>query len=374
MNSQISKYKICHLTSKHSVNDVRIFHKQCKSLAKFGFDVTLIGFNENSYSDYLESVYVIALRLHNSWFIPKFVDRLYKIFINSIKLDSCIYHLHDPELLLLVPFYKLLNKKVIFDSHEFYSVQILEKTYIPNWIRLFISKLYYKFETFICRRVDCVIQVCTFNSLDFFYNRCKRTVYVNNAPIVLTPSQPNVPHEIKSQLVLYIGSLSESRGISNLIKACSINGNSLFLAGNVSNAYLDYLYTVGKFNYLGVLSKSEIESWLNKSFIGVSILMDVGQYYSIDTLPTKAYEYMQFGLPVILSDSNYNKYLVEKYRFGLCVDPNNITEVSNAIELLKNDRNLASKFGENGSYYVNNISNWSLEELKLIDLYKSLTA
>ena len=34
--------KVCHITSAHSRYDVRILHKQCKSLIKGGYDVTLI--------------------------------------------------------------------------------------------------------------------------------------------------------------------------------------------------------------------------------------------------------------------------------------------------------------------------------------------
>jgi hypothetical protein len=34
--------KVCHITSAHSRYDVRIFHKQCKSLAANGYDVTLL--------------------------------------------------------------------------------------------------------------------------------------------------------------------------------------------------------------------------------------------------------------------------------------------------------------------------------------------
>ncbi len=37
--------KVCHMTSAHPVDDIRIFHKECCSLAKFGFKVYLVAPN-----------------------------------------------------------------------------------------------------------------------------------------------------------------------------------------------------------------------------------------------------------------------------------------------------------------------------------------
>ena len=37
--------KVCHITTVHKVYDVRIFHKQCCSLKKRGFNVSLIAPN-----------------------------------------------------------------------------------------------------------------------------------------------------------------------------------------------------------------------------------------------------------------------------------------------------------------------------------------
>ena len=34
--------KVCHMTSAHGVEDVRIFHKECVSLAKAGYETYLV--------------------------------------------------------------------------------------------------------------------------------------------------------------------------------------------------------------------------------------------------------------------------------------------------------------------------------------------
>ena len=48
--------KVCHLTSVHFIDDVRIFEKECISLAANGFDVTLIACDDTAIEDTVNGV------------------------------------------------------------------------------------------------------------------------------------------------------------------------------------------------------------------------------------------------------------------------------------------------------------------------------
>lgn len=53
------KIKVCHITTVHSPFDVRIFHKECKTLAKAGYDVYLIV--QHDKEKIIDGVHIISL-------------------------------------------------------------------------------------------------------------------------------------------------------------------------------------------------------------------------------------------------------------------------------------------------------------------------
>ena len=108
--------KICHVTSAHNTNDVRILKKECMSLAKQDkYRVFIVGPGRDLK---YEKVNIIGAGSLPNRRIQRMV-RFSKIVISSaLKIDADIYHLHDPELLRFAIKLKKLGKKVIFDSHE----------------------------------------------------------------------------------------------------------------------------------------------------------------------------------------------------------------------------------------------------------------
>ena len=80
-----------------------------------------------------------------------------------LKLDARIYKLHDPELLLLMPFIKLFSRaKFVFDSHEDVPIQFLAKPYLNPILRRFGSSVLKVLIHVLCARLDGVIAATPF--------------------------------------------------------------------------------------------------------------------------------------------------------------------------------------------------------------------
>ena len=360
----------------HPIDDVRIFLKECTSLAANEFDVTLIACGDTAFEDIKNGVKRISLCVPVKNRLYRMIKRTKTVYKRALLVNADIYHFHDPELL---PFgLKLRNqgKKVIFDSHEFYGEQIRNKHYIYSIIRNIIANIYMKYEAYVCKRIDAVVQVCTLEGKNYFKDRAAKTINITNAPILKEfILSNNIPFE-KRECIAYIGGLTLERGITHLVQAASKAKSKLILCGNFDSEYYQKeLMTLPEYSlvdYRGFIDTNKINEVLNGCFVGVSTLLNLGQYPKIDTLPTKVYEYMAMGLPVILSDTFYAKELIDKFKFGICVDPSNIEEIADAIIYLKNNKSLGKKMGENGRELVFCEFNWQIEEEKLLVLYNSL--
>jgi len=367
--------KICHITSVHNINDIRIFEKECVSLAKHGYDVTLIACGDTAFCDKKKGVKRISLKVPVKNRLQRFIKRTTKVFYKALEVDAEIYHLHDPELLPIGIKLKRRGKKVIFDSHEFYGEQIKEKTYIPKIFRYLLAKTYKLYETYVTTKIDAVIQICTIQGKNYFSNRAKINAFISNSSILKNNTPNNITFKERKSIA-YIGALSHNRGITHLVKAANIANAKLILSGQfVSIEYRKTIESLPEYKnveYTGFLSQENVATLLNTCFVGISTLLHLSQYNKIDTFPSKVYDYMAAGIPVIISNTEYAKKMIHKYQFGICVTPDNIDEISEAIIYLQKNPKKATEMGKNARAAYEKEFNWSIEEKKLVELYKEL--
>lgn len=368
--------KVCHITSAHNRYDVRILQKECTSLAKSGFDVTLL-VNDNEPNEIVNNVKIASTKHKPQNRIARIIYSTKNLYKMAIEINADVYHFHDPELLPVGNKLKRKGKKVIFDSHENYALQIKEKYYIPPILRKLISFLYYEYETYAVRKLDSVIVPCTFNHINHFNNRAKRTVFINNVPIMNELFDGYCTGSAKKKrTICYVGALAYNRGITHLVKAAYKADANLVLVGNFSpKEYYTEIQRMKEFSivdYRGYVDRDTIVEIFKDCVIGICTVLNVGQYDKGDNLLTKVYEYMAMGLPVIISDYPYAREVLKEYEFGIAVDPENIDEIADKISYLVDNPEIAKKMGHEGRRAVKEKFNWCIEEKKLLDLYMNI--
>jgi glycosyltransferase involved in cell wall biosynthesis len=364
--------KICHLTSVHKTNDVRIFEKECVSLARAGFDVTFIAVNCDE--GIFEGVKIISVKSESKGRFSRMTKTVNKVYQAAIKVDADIYHFHDPELLRIgKKLKKKHGKKVIYDSHEDLPRQVLDKLWIPSLFRKMVSRSIERYENKIAKQLSGIIGA-TPHIRDRFLKVNPNSENINNYPI-LEKININVSWTERKNEICYVGGIFNSRGVEELVDAMELVDSRLNLAGNYSPPSLREILLNKKgwknVNELGFVNRDEIVKVLSRSKIGIVTLHPTKAY--IDSLPIKMFEYMAAGIPVIASDFPLWKSIIEKHNCGICVDPKNPQKISEAINYLLGNDKIAEEMGAKGKKAAYEFYNWKTEEKKLIDFYKKLS-
>jgi glycosyltransferase involved in cell wall biosynthesis len=386
------RIKICHLTSVHRVYDIRIFYKECQSLAKAGYEVVLIARHDKS--ETIEEVDVVPC--------PVFKNRLARVllapvrmFFLALKQEAKIYHFHDPELIVTGLLLRLFTRaKVIYDIHEDYKTSIRQKHYLPRWLAAAAANFFGFFETTATKFFKLVL------AEKYYEKRFPNGTYVLNYPVLETErwkestfgkdavrSQAGFDRPLPGGSVpgnshlLYTGTMSEDRGA--LLHAEMLNylkDVDIYMVGFCRKSLAQQLRQIaGKEQARLHLEGEEefvhparIQYYYQKGkwLAGLAVFPPTAHYIYKEL--TKFFEYMFAGIPVICSDFPVWRELVEITNAGLLVDPFDRKAITNAVEYLKTHPGEAIKMGENGTRAVLERYNWDLEEKKLLGLYKQI--
>lgn len=369
---EFSKFRVVHLTSAHPRDDIRIFHKQCLSLARRGFSVSLV------VADGLGSGVIRGIEVHDvgpsSGRIDRFLRVCRLVFYKAVELNADLYHLHDPELLWVGLILQQRGKRVVFDSHEDVTLQLLGKPYLKPAVRGLVAKCYGVMERFCCKRFSGVIAATPIIRDKFLATHLK-TVDICNFPM-LEEFGANVEWAEKKDEVCYVGGLSQIRGLWEMVAAMNLLPGStrLNLAGGFSSPQDRELICRepgwSRINETGILDRAGVANVYRRSFAGLVTLKPLPNY--IEALPIKMFEYMAAGIPVIASNFPLWASIVAEHRCGLCVDPDDPRAIAGAINELALSPDEARAMGENGRRAALTVYNWKAEETKLIAFYAEL--
>lgn len=364
--------KVCHITSAHGPEDVRIFHKECVSLAKAGYETYLVQRGE-SYEK--NGVHIVGFGKVTGGRLKRMTQVSRRAYETALTVDADIYHLHDPELLPYGLKLKKKGKKVIFDSHENTLDSILQKEWIPAPLRKIVYLWFKAHQKNVCRQLDAVISV-TPNIVEYFRTVNPRTVQVANFPI-LPAEMPSLPEQGGRTLV-FAGGISRQWNHHTIIKALEKLPDCEYLLCGIADApYLQELQALPAWEqvrYLGRVPHGEVPALLAQSTIGMAVVSySRNSDWKNGTMGnTKIFEEMLAGLPVICTDFVLWRKFVKRYHCGICVDTENPEEIVSAIRYLLDHPEEAHQMGENGRRAVKEKFNWGEEEKKLLALYEGV--
>lgn len=374
-------------------SDSRVL-RQASSLAKTGHDVHVFALHEGELplSEQLPDCALTRFKLTSKkWSrnvfvqVLKYFECVVRMVWSGIRQKPAFVHAND---LNTLPIAYLISRgtraKLIYDSHELWADPAHREGF-PGW--LFQAGLW--MERAIARRADAVITVC--DSIARHMARAMSIplpVVLRNVPAkVARPTVDDLRYlrqetglNVDTQIILHLGGIDPGRGLETLIKAMQWvdpSAAAVFM-GYGAEKYIDRLRALAqqlnvhhRIYYLPAVSPENVCRYSAGATIGVALFESICLSHTYE-LPNKLFEYLQAGLPVVVSDLPEMAALVSKYHVGQTFhegEANGLAAVLNSF--LRCEAKLAY-YREMATAAAQEL-NWEREEEKLIGLYDRLS-
>ena len=368
--------KVCVLTTAHPTFDVRIFHKECKSLARAGYEVILLA-PSNQDGTY-DGVTLKGLPVWKSR-LDRFARGSLTVYKKALEADADIYHFHDPELIPAALLLRLHGKKVIYDIHEDLPRTISYKPYIPRPLCGFVSRTVEFVEEWASSRFSALV-TATPGIGERFRRVNTNLAVLNNYPkIEEIEACSGVSNGNREASFLYVGMrITRARGAEEMVRSVGLLPDDLparlkLVGGWDSSELPAALSTIPGWNrvdYVGAVGRAEVANQLQSAYAGLVILHPEPNY--VNSQPVKLFEYMCAGIPVIASDFPICREIVARARCGILVNPLDPREIASAMEFLLTHPEEAKEMGRRGYQAVLERYNWANEEKILLQFYSEL--
>jgi len=369
--------KVCHIISGYYRIDARVFQRQCKSLKKYDFEVSVLT-NDGDPEETIEGIpFYSCNRVYNSR-IKTLIFAFHQFYEKAKMIDADVYQLHSPELLPLGMKLKKLGKKVVYDAHEHMPMHILEKDWIPKPFRFLLSKFVKLYMEYILPKFDFTITPHS-HVLEDLKTTVKNIELIANFPLVKKSTNFSFEeYKNRNNIICYTGTVYPYSNQQLLAYALqSINNLKYDIAGYIDEELLHELELIippSKLKFHGRLPFNKLSKFYNNSTIGY-VLYDykLNLGYKLGSYGTnKIFEYMEEGLPFICTDYILWKEICDNYHCGIYVPPGDKQKLEEALNFLIENKEEAYKMGQNGKQAVKDVFNWSSEESKYVKIFNSL--
>jgi glycosyltransferase involved in cell wall biosynthesis len=245
----------------------------------------------------------------------------------------------------LIPAYLIhlgTGARIIYDAHEDYFNQAFE--YSGNTPVGLLSGIVRRLiELSLVRTAEAVF--CTDPYLRALYTRpvfgANKVFLLHNfVNSVLVDGHARPPQAGETLRIVYIGTVNAFRGIrrcAELIDRYNQESGrrraSIDVYAPAGRPLIEKLEEEGLINFKGYLNQQQLFQLLPRYHVGICLLDNIQKYHR--NLPTKNFEYMAAGVPVLTSDFGHMAEYVKMAGAGVCIDPQDYTAFRQAVDTLQ---------------------------------------
>jgi glycosyltransferase involved in cell wall biosynthesis len=366
-----------HVTTVHKRGDTRIYVKEICSLAdKLTSPIALIVADGMGEAVMQNGVRIFDLgpiarggRMQRAIQGTRLAHRLIR------SLRPRVVHVHDPELIPLAVLLRKQGFRVVYDAHEDSAKQIMGKSWIPRMLRGGVARALNWLERASGSRIDAVVAATPSIARKYRADRC---CVVQNFPILSEISSAEEADFLqRDHDFIYVGGMSYIRGVREMVAAFTTLGDErarLHLVGGIEPPLtvreLTDRTSDGRVVCHGFMGRPDVARLLGMARAGLVLLHPMPNY--VESQPTKMFEYMAAGIPVIASNFPLWRSIVEETGCGLVVDPLDTEEIAQAMRWVLDNPAEAFVMGARGRHAVERIYQWKPESERLVALYRRL--
>lgn len=258
---------------------------------------------------------------------------------------------------------KLKSKKIIFDSHEYF-------TEVPELVdRPKVKRIWKEIEKRILPKLKHVFTVSP-----SIANMYKKEYGINvkllrNVPASSDISNIKIIQDIRVKdkfILIYQGAINVNRGIEYMVKAMKYIDNAFLYilgSGDISNQINELISSMGlsnKVKMLGEIPYEELKSYTIQADIGLSLEEDIGLNYRF-ALPNKLFNYIHANIPVLVSYLPEMKNIVDQYQIGLTINKHDEKHIAEVINKMLGDNEKMKSWKQNTIQAAMEL-NWNKEK------------
>jgi glycosyltransferase involved in cell wall biosynthesis len=369
---------ICHITI-NPIDYERRIQNQAGSASEAGYNVWIVAMGKPFEKNQEKKENYLLWRILTPYYRGgplKFLHFNWKVVLFLFKKRPDIIHCHDLWVLPAAVLPAIFTKcKLIYDAHEYYpGLEIFTRNKIKK-------KIWILFEYLAITRVDILLTVSEPLAKLYRekYPRLKQTEVIRNLPKKEIPKKkfniPNLNPRYK-KIILYQGHFRPGRGLENLIDSLpQVPEAQLVLIGGGEleeklRRRIEKCQLKDRVIFAGYIATDQLISATACADLGIALFEPTSINYAY-ALPNKFFEYIMAGIPVLASNIDTFQTYIDEYKVGLTVDPFNVGEIANTINLMISNVERLNEWRKN-TKEVSKKLNWEMESKKMNRIYEDI--